>query len=272
MKRAILAGAAIAAVIAAAGGGFIGVRGHLHSTDASNVTLVSPAVGADRRRSGLLSGPGRPPALLAEPQEDARWPRLPRRAGQRGSQLRRRTGRRSRSRGDGGPQDQVLPQPDGAARHLAGPEEGFDGDGLHPGLRRRRCRRRVGEAVTRKDPADRRQVRARRAARHPHRHSSAGNHSARRTPGFGHLDEIGKLGSESDQRHDGHQSDKRPAADGNLQPVDLCGCRRIHRDHQLQDDGWFGRLWTRLASAADEPRRSRRCDHRPWKGAAWFRS
>ena len=44
MKRAILAGAAIAAVIAAAGGGFIGVRGHLHSTDASNVTLVSPAV------------------------------------------------------------------------------------------------------------------------------------------------------------------------------------------------------------------------------------
>jgi membrane fusion protein, copper/silver efflux system len=43
MKRAILAGAAIAAVIAAAGGGFIGVRGHLHPTDISSVTLVSPA-------------------------------------------------------------------------------------------------------------------------------------------------------------------------------------------------------------------------------------
>jgi Cu(I)/Ag(I) efflux system membrane fusion protein len=43
MKRAILRGAAIAAVIAAAGGGFIGVRGHLHRTDTSNVTLVSPA-------------------------------------------------------------------------------------------------------------------------------------------------------------------------------------------------------------------------------------
>ena len=43
MRRAILAGAAIAAVIAAAGGGFIGVRGHLHSTDTSNVTLVLPA-------------------------------------------------------------------------------------------------------------------------------------------------------------------------------------------------------------------------------------
>ena len=40
MKRAVLAGVAVAAVIAAAGGGYIGVRGHLHSTDAS---LVSPA-------------------------------------------------------------------------------------------------------------------------------------------------------------------------------------------------------------------------------------
>ena len=35
MNRAILAGVTVAAVIAAAGGGFIGVRGHLHSTDAS---------------------------------------------------------------------------------------------------------------------------------------------------------------------------------------------------------------------------------------------
>ncbi len=43
MKRAVLAGAAIAAVITAAGGGYIGVRGHLHPTAASNVTLVSPA-------------------------------------------------------------------------------------------------------------------------------------------------------------------------------------------------------------------------------------
>ena len=43
MKRAILAGVTVAAVIAAAGGGFIGVRGHLHSTAVSNVALVSPA-------------------------------------------------------------------------------------------------------------------------------------------------------------------------------------------------------------------------------------
>jgi Cu(I)/Ag(I) efflux system membrane fusion protein len=43
MKRAILAGVTVAAAIAAAGGAFIGVRGHLHLTDASNVALVSPA-------------------------------------------------------------------------------------------------------------------------------------------------------------------------------------------------------------------------------------
>jgi Cu(I)/Ag(I) efflux system membrane fusion protein len=42
MKRLIPAGAIVAAVIAA-GGGFIGVRGHLHSTEAPSVTLVSSA-------------------------------------------------------------------------------------------------------------------------------------------------------------------------------------------------------------------------------------
>ncbi len=40
MRRAVLAGVAIAAVIAAAGGLYIGVRGHFHPADAS---LVSPA-------------------------------------------------------------------------------------------------------------------------------------------------------------------------------------------------------------------------------------
>jgi len=43
MKRAILAGVTVAALIAAAGGGFIGVRGHLRLTDASGVALVSSA-------------------------------------------------------------------------------------------------------------------------------------------------------------------------------------------------------------------------------------
>ena len=43
MKRAIPAGVTVAAVIAAAAGGFLGVRGHLHPTDTANVALVSPA-------------------------------------------------------------------------------------------------------------------------------------------------------------------------------------------------------------------------------------
>ena len=43
MKRAILAGVAVAAVIAAAGGAFIGVRGHLHSAAGSAAALVPPA-------------------------------------------------------------------------------------------------------------------------------------------------------------------------------------------------------------------------------------
>ena len=42
MKRAVLAGVAVAAVIAAAGGAFMGVRGHLHPTAASG-ELVSTA-------------------------------------------------------------------------------------------------------------------------------------------------------------------------------------------------------------------------------------
>jgi Cu(I)/Ag(I) efflux system membrane fusion protein len=43
MKRALLAGATAAAVIAAVAGGFIGVRGHLHLTSAATVALVSTA-------------------------------------------------------------------------------------------------------------------------------------------------------------------------------------------------------------------------------------
>jgi membrane fusion protein, copper/silver efflux system len=43
MKRAILASLSVAAVTAAAGSGFIGVRGYLHSTAAPAVSLTSPA-------------------------------------------------------------------------------------------------------------------------------------------------------------------------------------------------------------------------------------
>jgi len=45
VKRAVLAGAAVAAVIAAMGGGYIGVRGHLHSADASPVSPAAAQAG-----------------------------------------------------------------------------------------------------------------------------------------------------------------------------------------------------------------------------------
>jgi hypothetical protein len=49
------------------------------------------------------------------------------------------------SAASGGPaQDFVLPQSHGPARHFAGPEEGLDGDGLHPGLWGRGPGRRQG--------------------------------------------------------------------------------------------------------------------------------
>ena len=61
MKRAIIAGAIVAVAIAAAGGGFIAVRGHLHSTGTSNVALVSPAVAQESSEPIYYQDPnGRP--------------------------------------------------------------------------------------------------------------------------------------------------------------------------------------------------------------------
>jgi membrane fusion protein, copper/silver efflux system len=47
VKRAVLAGVTVAAVIAAAGGGYLGVRGHLHSTDTSLVALAAAQAADD---------------------------------------------------------------------------------------------------------------------------------------------------------------------------------------------------------------------------------
>jgi Cu(I)/Ag(I) efflux system membrane fusion protein len=61
MKRAILTGAAVVALIAAAGGGFIGVRGHLPAAGASNVALVSPAAAQGSSKPVYYQDPdGRP--------------------------------------------------------------------------------------------------------------------------------------------------------------------------------------------------------------------
>ena len=73
---------------------------------------------------------------------------------------------RSRRHGGRPAQDSVLPQSHGPARHLAGPEEGLDGDGLHPGLRRRGAgRRQDRQGQPRQGPAQRRAHRNGRSAR-----------------------------------------------------------------------------------------------------------
>ncbi len=132
------------------------------------------------RAGGLLSGPGREAGLLASmmatedgrefravrASEDVRfddpekgkpcpptWPGTtcpsmtwPARQG-------RRVGWPSRRRGPQGP---LLSQPDGPARHLAGAEEGLDGDGLHPRLRRGGRGRERRDRLARQGPAHRR--------------------------------------------------------------------------------------------------------------------
>ena len=137
MKRAILAGVTAAAMIAAAGGGFIGVRGHLHSTDTANVALVSPAA----------AQAGNEPIYYQDPDGHPLYSLTPKKTPD-GRDYRAVPASADLSFEDepaaapapavaGGPQDKILPQSDGAGRYLADAEEGSDGDGLHPGLRGR---------------------------------------------------------------------------------------------------------------------------------------
>ena len=108
--------------------------------------------------------------LSADADAEAVWPRLPRRPCGRRHQFRR-------SGGCGGcaacgSQDQVLSQSDGPAGRFADAQEGFDGDGLHPRLRRRGQRRRIGQAVAGQDPAYRRQIGTGYPARDPYDQSA----------------------------------------------------------------------------------------------------
>ena len=68
MKRAVLAGVAVAALIAAAGGAFIGVRGHLHSTDAP---LVSPAAAQTSDEPIYYQDPDGRPSYSLTPSKTA---------------------------------------------------------------------------------------------------------------------------------------------------------------------------------------------------------
>ena len=153
-------------------------------------------------------------------------------------------------------QDQILPQSDGASGHVADAEEGLHGDGLHRGLRRRRYRRRLRQAVAGQDPAHRREIRAGGAARDPDDGARAGHHPTRRTAGFRHLDEVRKLRPESRQRHDGLARRQRPALDGGLQPRGDVRGRRVPRHHHIQDDQRRRIVRPGIPAEADKPRRA----------------
>jgi len=69
MNRAILVGVTAAAVTAAAGGGYIGVRRHLHSTAVSNVALVSPAAAQASDEPIYYQDPDGRPLYSLKPQK-----------------------------------------------------------------------------------------------------------------------------------------------------------------------------------------------------------
>ena len=123
------------------------------------------AAAASERKILYYRDPSGAPVLVGRTEEGRRRPRLS--SGFRGRRNLVRA-RRQEADGIGGrpAQDSVLPQPHGPARHLAGAEEGLDGDGLHPGLRRRGAgRRQDRQGQPRQGPAQRRAHRNGRRAR-----------------------------------------------------------------------------------------------------------
>ena len=118
-------------------------------------------------------------------------------------------------------------------------------------------RRRLGETVARKDPAHRREIRARGQAGDPHHDPRTRHDPARRAAGVRDRDAVGKLRPEGRRRHHRFARRQGPAADGGLQPGRFVCGRRIHRHHHVQDDRRRRRLRPRIAATADEPRRAR---------------
>ena len=101
------------------------------------VASSSPAAAEAARAPIYYQDPDGKPFVLADAAEDAGRPRLSCRARRARRQLRRADAPATMPapRDCGGrAQDQILPQSDGAARHLADAEEGLHGDGLHPRL------------------------------------------------------------------------------------------------------------------------------------------
>ena len=194
--------------------------------------------GADEgdRARGLLPRSGRKAGLLAVADGDRRWAGVPRGPRQPGRALRRaglgrgharrhgrardgrardgrardgraRHGRPGHGEGRGcearrgRPAHPLLPQPDGAAGHLGDAQEGLDGDGLHPRLRRRGQRRQRRHRLARQGPAHRRTDRGGRTPGGRPARARPRYRRPRRAAGDGHRDPVGRLRRPCRERH-----------------------------------------------------------------------
>ena len=236
MKRAIIAGATIAVAIATAGGGFVAVRGHLHSTGASDVALVAPAAAQASREPIYYQDPdGRPfYSLTPRKTQDGRDYR----AVPAGADLsfddepvvapapattadrKIKYYRNPMGLADTSP----VPKKDPMGMDYIPVYEGEDTDDgavkLSPG--------KIQRTGVKSEPAAR--------AGYPDHDPGSRHDPARRAPHIGHFDARRKLGAKGRRRHDGRPRQEGPAPDANLQPRGIVGGRRIRLDHYVQDD------------------------------------
>ena len=136
MKRAIFAGVTIAAVIAAGGGAWIGVRGHLHSTETS---LAATAAAQTADEPIYYQDPDARPFYSLTPKKtpDGRDYR----AVPASEDLSFEDEPAAAPAAAAVPTDRKVKyyrNPMGLADTSPAPKKDFDGDGLHPRVRRRR--------------------------------------------------------------------------------------------------------------------------------------
>ena len=151
-------------VTAGAAGGYWYAKDPPGIASLSRSVADTAAAAADRADS-LLPRPERRSLLVGNAEERQGWPRLSPRLRGRGADI--RSGgeiKTSAPKATRLAEDSLLPQSDGPRGHLAGAEEGLDGDGLHPRLRGRGAgRRKHRPRQPRQNPAQWRSYRNRRA-------------------------------------------------------------------------------------------------------------
>ena len=210
------------------------------------------------RRRRLLSRSRRQAGLFRVSSHERRWPALRRRRCRRRCPL-RRNGRdpgpsgEDRTRGDARPQDQVLPQSDGAARHFAGAQEGQHGHGLPAGLRRpRHGRRQDRPCRARQAAVDRGALGSSGAEAHRPDRPGARHGAARRAARGDRGDALRRLHRQGRQRDDRRSRQEGRAAPHALFARDQRGGGPADRQSRLR----------RIAPTPREPQRFRRRDRR----------